>query len=72
LRAGGGAVLARLSASVQLLRPARFLDALAHRDPGRFRQGAARLHREHGVKVINFADENPDVSKKAWSAFLEA
>ncbi|MBR1124510.1 magnesium-protoporphyrin IX monomethyl ester anaerobic oxidative cyclase [Bradyrhizobium lablabi] len=43
-----------------------------HRDPVRFAKELARLHREHGVKVINFADENPTVSKKAWKAFLEA
>jgi anaerobic magnesium-protoporphyrin IX monomethyl ester cyclase len=43
-----------------------------HRDPVRFAQEIARLHREHGVKVFNFADENPTVSKKAWKAFLEA
>ena len=43
-----------------------------HRDPVRFAKELARLHREHGVKVINFADENPTVSKKAWRAFLEA
>src|SRR5215470_15277424 len=29
-------------------------------------------HREHGVEVINFADENPSASRKAWRAFLEA
>ena len=38
----------------------------------RFAKELARLNREHGVKVINFADENPTVSKKAWRAFLEA
>ena len=43
-----------------------------HRDPVRFASELARLHREHGVKVINFADENPTVSKKAWRSFLEA
>jgi anaerobic magnesium-protoporphyrin IX monomethyl ester cyclase len=43
-----------------------------HRDPVRFAKELARLHREHGVKVVNFADENPTVSKKAWKAFLEA
>ena len=43
-----------------------------HRDPVRFARELARLHRGHGVKVINFADENPTVSKKAWRAFLEA
>ncbi len=43
-----------------------------HRDPVLFARELARLHREHGVRVINFADENPTVSKKAWQAFLEA
>jgi anaerobic magnesium-protoporphyrin IX monomethyl ester cyclase len=43
-----------------------------HRDPVRFARELAWLHREHGVKVINFADENPTVSKRAWRAFLEA
>jgi anaerobic magnesium-protoporphyrin IX monomethyl ester cyclase len=43
-----------------------------HRDPVAFAKELARLHREHGVKVFNFADENPTVSKKAWRAFLEA
>jgi anaerobic magnesium-protoporphyrin IX monomethyl ester cyclase len=43
-----------------------------HRDPVRFAQEIARLHREHGVKVFNFADENPTVSKKVWRTFLEA
>ena len=43
-----------------------------HRDPVMFAKELARLHREHGVKVINFADENPTVSKKVWRAFLEA
>jgi anaerobic magnesium-protoporphyrin IX monomethyl ester cyclase len=43
-----------------------------HRDPIRFAAELARLYREHGVRVINFADENPTVSKKAWRLFLEA
>jgi len=43
-----------------------------HRDPVRFAKELARLHREYGVEVINFADENPTVSKKAWKALLEA
>lgn len=43
-----------------------------HRDPIRFAKELARLHREHGVEVINFADENPTVSKKVWRSFLEA
>ena len=43
-----------------------------HRDPVKFAKELARLYREHGVKVINFADENPTVSKKVWKTFLEA
>lgn len=43
-----------------------------HRDPILFAKELARLHREQGVKVINFADENPTVSKKVWRTFLEA
>jgi anaerobic magnesium-protoporphyrin IX monomethyl ester cyclase len=43
-----------------------------HRDPVLFARELARLHREHDVKVVNLADENPTVSKKAWRAFLEA
>jgi len=43
-----------------------------HRDPVRFAAELARLHREHGVELINFADELPTGSRKAWRAFLEA
>jgi len=43
-----------------------------HRDPVLFAREIARLHREHGVALINLADENPTSSKKAWKAFLEA
>jgi len=43
-----------------------------HRDPVKFAAELARLHREHGVEVINFADENPTASRAAWQAFLEA
>ncbi|MGI9424127.1 MAG: magnesium-protoporphyrin IX monomethyl ester anaerobic oxidative cyclase [Hyphomicrobiaceae bacterium] len=43
-----------------------------HRDPVRFAKELARLAREHGVRVINFADENPTVSKRVWRTFLEA
>jgi anaerobic magnesium-protoporphyrin IX monomethyl ester cyclase len=43
-----------------------------HRDPKKFAAELARLHREHGVEVINFADENPTASRRAWLAFLEA
>ena len=43
-----------------------------HRDPVRFARELARLHREHGVELINFADELPTGSPAAWKAFLEA
>lgn len=43
-----------------------------HRDPVLFAREIARLHREHGVELINLADENPTSSKKAWKAFLDA
>lgn len=43
-----------------------------HRDPVLFAQEIARLHRQHGITLISFADENPTTSKKVWRAFLEA
>lgn len=43
-----------------------------HRDPVRFAAEIARLVREHGVELINLADENPTSSRKAWEAFLHA
>lgn len=43
-----------------------------HRNPEAFAKELAWLHREHGVEVINFADENPTASRPAWRAFLEA
>lgn len=43
-----------------------------HRDPVKFAKELARLKREHGVTLINFADELPTGSRKAWKAFLEA
>ena len=43
-----------------------------HRDPGKLAAEIAWLHREHGVELINFADEDPAASKAAWRAFLEA
>jgi anaerobic magnesium-protoporphyrin IX monomethyl ester cyclase len=43
-----------------------------HRDPVKFAAEIARMHREHGVIVFNFADENPTANPKAWKAFLEA
>jgi anaerobic magnesium-protoporphyrin IX monomethyl ester cyclase len=49
-----------------------FWNRWRHRNPVQFAKEIARLYREHGVKVFNFADENPLVSKKAWKTFLEA
>lgn len=43
-----------------------------HRDPVRLARELAWLHREHGVEVINFADELPTASRDAWLDFLEA
>ncbi len=43
-----------------------------HRDPVRFAAEIARLHREQGVEVFNFADENPTANREAWRAFCEA
>ena len=30
------------------------------------------LHKKYGIKVFNFADENPSSNAEAWKAFLEA
>ena len=43
-----------------------------HRDPKKLAAEIARLHREHGVIVFNFADENPTSSRIHWKAFCEA
>ena len=43
-----------------------------HRDPVKFAAELARLHREQGVEVINFADENPTANRAVWQRFLEA
>jgi anaerobic magnesium-protoporphyrin IX monomethyl ester cyclase len=43
-----------------------------HRDPTKLAGEIARLHREHGVEVFNFADENPTSSRLHWKAFCEA
>ncbi len=43
-----------------------------HRDPKRFAAEIAWLHKEHGVQVINLADENPTSNRTAWVELLEA
>jgi anaerobic magnesium-protoporphyrin IX monomethyl ester cyclase len=49
-----------------------FWRAWRYRDPVKFARELARLHREQGVELINFADENPTADRAAWRAFLEA
>lgn len=43
-----------------------------YRDPEKLADEIAWLHREHGVEVFNFADENPSAGRKPWLAFLRA
>ncbi|ULH14795.1 magnesium-protoporphyrin IX monomethyl ester anaerobic oxidative cyclase [Deinococcus sp. KNUC1210] len=43
-----------------------------HRDPVKFAAEIARMYRQHGVELFNFADELPTGSRPAWKAFLEA
>jgi anaerobic magnesium-protoporphyrin IX monomethyl ester cyclase len=43
-----------------------------HRDPVKLAREIARLHREHGVQVFNFADENPTSSRTKWKELCEA
>lgn len=43
-----------------------------HRNPRKFAAELAWLHRRHGVRLVNFADENPTVDPVAWKEFLEA
>jgi anaerobic magnesium-protoporphyrin IX monomethyl ester cyclase len=43
-----------------------------NRNPQKLADEIEMLHREYGVKVINFADENPSTNKAAWKELLEA
>jgi anaerobic magnesium-protoporphyrin IX monomethyl ester cyclase len=43
-----------------------------HRDPKKFAKEIATLHREHGIEIVNLADENPTSQRKAWKEFCEA
>jgi anaerobic magnesium-protoporphyrin IX monomethyl ester cyclase len=42
-----------------------------HRDPAALADEIAWLHREHGVKFITLADENPTTLKPLWRKLLE-
>ncbi|WP_404790635.1 magnesium-protoporphyrin IX monomethyl ester anaerobic oxidative cyclase [Altericista sp. CCNU0014] len=43
-----------------------------HRNPQKFAQEIAWLHRTHGVELIDLADENPTVNKAIWRELCEA
>lgn len=43
-----------------------------HRDPVKLAQEIAWLVREHGIELVNLADENPTSSRRLWRAFLDA
>ena len=43
-----------------------------HRDPQLLADEIEMLHRQYGIEVINFADENPSSNPKPWRQFLEA
>jgi anaerobic magnesium-protoporphyrin IX monomethyl ester cyclase len=49
-----------------------FWRAWRHRDPVKFASELAWLRRQHGVELINLADENPTADREAWKTFLEA
>ncbi len=43
-----------------------------HRDPVKLAREIGWLVREHGIELVNLADENPTSSRRQWRAFLEA
>jgi len=43
-----------------------------HRTPQLLADEMAMLHLQYGIKVFNFADENPATNQKKWRQFLEA
>lgn len=43
-----------------------------YRDPKKLAAEIGWLHRTHGVRFIDLADENPTTSKQLWQSFLEA
>ena len=42
-----------------------------HRDPQKLADEIEMLHKNYGIEVINFADENPSSNAKPWRQFLE-
>ena len=51
---------------------AKFWTRWRHRDPAGTVAEIGWLHRTHGVRFIDLADENPTSSPPLWRAFLEA
>jgi len=49
-----------------------FWRAWRHRDPQLLADEIEMLHREYGIEVINFADENASSNPEPWKQFLEA
>ncbi|MEH3147660.1 MAG: radical SAM protein [Methylobacterium frigidaeris] len=43
-----------------------------HRDPRAVAAEIAWLHRTHGIRFVDLADENPTSSKRLWRDFLDA
>ena len=50
----------------------QFWQKWRHRDPKRLAAEIGWLHRRHGIRFVDLADENPTSSKRLWRAFLEA
>lgn len=42
-----------------------------HRDPVRFADEVGHLHRDHGVRFVTLADENPTTLRPVWRQLLE-
>ncbi len=49
-----------------------FWNRWRHRDPEELADEIAWLHREHDIRFITLADENPTTSPKLWRQFLQA
>ncbi|MCG8577045.1 MAG: magnesium-protoporphyrin IX monomethyl ester anaerobic oxidative cyclase [Flavobacteriales bacterium] len=43
-----------------------------NRDPQKLADEMEMLHKDYGIEVFNFADENPSTNKREWKKFLEA
>ena len=50
----------------------QFWQKWRHRDPKALAAEIGWLHRRHGIRFVDLADENPTSSKRLWREFLEA